>query len=153
MSDGVVVERRQSKVRSAVNQTTIFRPQGNVLEERKVGADAVCKHTRRLVLRARNAAEAIARRIEDKRTSLCQQVWADPEPCRRRQAEDKAAGCLVNVGFNSRESGGCEILLCVSVIAIDGLSSEPAVEPIPVTDENAPGVVLRSWYLGRSFPW
>ena len=107
-------------------------------QQQKIGAAAVRKRIHCLALRTGDAAEAIPGRIENQSNSLGEQVWADPEPGRHRQAEDKAAGRLVDIGFNSRKFGRRKIPLCVLVIAVDGCSRKPAVERIPVTDEKTP---------------
>lgn len=137
MSDCIGIERCQPKVRCAVHQTTKFGTQGDMPEKWEIGTTAVGKHTGSLALRSGDAGEGVARRIEDERTSLCEEIGAESKPRGRRYAEDKASGRLMNIGLNSRESGRSKILLSVPVVTVDAFCCQPAVERIPVTDKKA----------------
>jgi len=46
----------------------------------------------------------------------------------------------MNIGLNIEFAGAGRVSLCVASVSIICLSSEPAVEVIPVPDEKSPGV-------------
>src|ERR1700688_4367753 len=140
MGDRVRVECHQPEVGSTVHKPAILGAHGDMFDNWEVRAAAIHKYTGSLTLRARNGAEGVVRRIKNERSSFRENVGADPEPRGRRHADDKAAGRLVNIGFDSRKVSGRKITLRVSVIAVDCFSREPTVDVISVTAEETAGV-------------
>src|SRR6516164_5995223 len=128
MCDCIGVERCQPKVRCTVYQATILCTQGDMPEHWEIGTTAVCKHADRLMLRTCDASGGVSPGIENERASFGKDIRAEPESRRCRHAEDEAAGGLMNIGLNSRESGRRNILLRVSVITVDTFGCQPAVE-------------------------
>ena len=139
MGNCVGVKGGQAEIGGIVDEAPILSAQGDAFEKWKVGATAIGKYAGSLTLCAGNGSEPVARRIEDERASFGEDVRTHPEFHGHRHADDEAAGRLVNVGLNSGQSRR-EILLRVSVIAVDSIGCEPAIEMVAVTNEKTAGV-------------
>lgn len=140
VGDCISVKRSQTEVGCVVNESPIFGPQRDMPEQREVRSATVGKHTDRLPLRSRNAAEAVPGGIKYERATFGEHLRADFKPSRCRHMNDEAAGCLMDIGLNSRKSCGREVMLGVPVVAIYRFRGNPAVQVVSVTDEKAAGV-------------
>ena len=102
----------------------------------KIGATTVHKHARGLALSAHHRSEIVSCGIEHQRASLREDIWTNSEPRRCWHSKNQSASGLVDIGLNPRESRRLKKLLALAIVAVDGLSSEPAVEMVAVSHQE-----------------
>jgi hypothetical protein len=149
MRNRIGVEARKPEVRSVVHQTAILRAYRKVSGNWEVSPGPVYEDAGSLPLSARNRAEAVTRGIEHERTTFGQNIRDDRKPAGRRKAKHEAPGRLMNIALNSGEGSGPRKLLWVTVVAVDCFGRQPAVDVIPLTDQENAGV---GGVLGRALP-
>src|SRR5580658_9893302 len=103
--------------------------------QRVVDATAVEKSTFRLRISARHKAARVARGMKHQAPASAKNVGIEPANPERKAYNRSGSGC-VDVGLNSRQSAGREILLGIAVVAVVCFCGEPAVDVITVADEK-----------------
>lgn len=139
MSCRAGVQSGQSKVWPSVNEATIFGAERKVPCEFVVSAASIHERCFGLVLRTRNKSSRITCGIEDERTNTSEGEGIEFENAVWRRYHASTGG-LVHISLHIKRAGGSEILLRVPGITVAGVSSQPAIEVIPVAQEKAPGV-------------
>jgi len=95
----------EPEIRTVVNEASIFRPQREVLGQWNISAATVNKRASRLRTRARNRATQVPGGIKYQGAAFCENVGTNAKRNRVRDANDKTAGHLMDVGLNSRKGG------------------------------------------------
>src|SRR5687768_10315011 len=122
MRELVRVERAQLKIRSLVDQATVFGAQTEVIREVKIGAAAIEKRATRLPVRT--VYDELIGRIEGDRSAAAQGIGpnaSQPD----RDVRHEGRGCLVNVRLQRRGAAEREVVLRVSRVTIVPFNSEP----------------------------
>jgi hypothetical protein len=99
MGNRIGIEGSEAEIGSLVHEAAIFSSQREVLTQKKVRTTAVNERAPRLAVGPRH--QCVAGWVEHEGSTFSQHVWVQTETRRTRQAEDKSASCLVDVGLYS----------------------------------------------------